>query len=477
MGSTNIAETSITIDDIVFVIDTGRVKENRFILSTRTAALIETWASQASVKQRKGRAGRVRPGVCFHLFPRSVYNEDMRPFTQPEILRAPLTEICLQLIAGWNMDQNSMFADIIDPPSQKAVSVALSILHEIKAIDKATYTVTPLGRHLSFLPVDVRIGKMILFGAMFHCLDPVLTVASVMSLGKSPFFSPIHLRDEAKQAKAQLMQHESDQLTVLRVFTLWKELMQTLPTRSQIHPNSHPAESSFCRKHFVNATTLRQIVHTKQHLLRLIKRIGFVPSTVECDSWFGLDRTFDAVDSLWEANSSNIAMIKSILCSGLYPNIVEAKVQPNGTLSLRMPSSSLVNATPIAAASDQAVHLHPSSVVTECRALSFPFLVYQTRMMTKRLYLHEVTSVSPIMILLFGAGNLQVLHTLGKVVADGMIDFELSAKTAVLLKAFRQQLDSILDAKISDPSLVLDENAKKLIEIVLALLDPQSLNK
>jgi ATP-dependent RNA helicase DHX57 len=197
--ATNVAETSITIEGVVYVIDTGRVKETQFEAANSMMHLVETWASRASCKQRRGRAGRTRPGQCFKLFTRDTEQQRMRPQQVPELLRTPLEQLCLTVKSMGEHDVRKFLAMAIDPPSTAALDSALKSLREVEAIDLTDRgDLTALGKHMANIPADLRISKMLLFGSVFGCLDPMLTIASIMSL-KSPFTSPMEKRDEARQ--------------------------------------------------------------------------------------------------------------------------------------------------------------------------------------------------------------------------------------------------------------------------------------
>jgi len=175
--ATNIAETSITIDDIVFVIDGGKAKEKTYDAVNNLACLLPAWVSQAAARQRRGRAGRVQNGVCLHLFTRQQH-EQLEQYQTPELLRTPLEELCLQIKSLKLGRIQDFLGKALEPPAERAVQNAMELLVTIGAMSPATEELTPLGRHLASLPVDPKIGKMLLMGAVFSCLDPVLTIAA-----------------------------------------------------------------------------------------------------------------------------------------------------------------------------------------------------------------------------------------------------------------------------------------------------------
>ncbi|XP_044488967.1 DExH-box ATP-dependent RNA helicase DExH7, chloroplastic isoform X2 [Mangifera indica] len=156
--ATNIAETSITIDDVVYVIDCGRHKENRYNPQKKLSSMVEDWISQANARQRRGRAGRVKPGICFCLYTHHRYEKLMRPYQVPEMLRMPLVELCLQIKLLSLGHIKEFLSKALEPPREEAVNSAISLLYEVGAVE-GDEELTPLGHHLAKLPVDVLVGK------------------------------------------------------------------------------------------------------------------------------------------------------------------------------------------------------------------------------------------------------------------------------------------------------------------------------
>jgi len=247
--STNIAETSVTIDDVVYVVDSGRVKENRYDPINKMASLVEVWASRASCKQRRGRAGRVRPGVAFHLYS-SEKEATLEDYTTPEMLRVPLEETALAIKACQLGDVAEFLRSAVNPPEEEAVQASLQTLRDLRALDASRGDrLTALGYHLAQLPVDPRLGKMLLLGATFRCLDPVLTVAAVLG-SRSPFVSPLDKRDEADDAKKQFHLEGSDHLTSLQAFLAW---------RSAARRYGSGYERDWCRTNYLSRQSLSTI--------------------------------------------------------------------------------------------------------------------------------------------------------------------------------------------------------------------------
>jgi HrpA-like RNA helicase len=177
--ATNIAETSITIDDVVYVVDACRMKENRWDAAAGMSSLTEDWVSKASARQRKGRAGRVQPGICYHLVSSQKY-DTFEEYQVPEMLRVPLDGLILQIKLLELGEPSDFLGMAIESPSSGAVEASLELLRSLDAINEEDDDrLTPLGYHLAALPVDVRIGKMLIFGAILGVTEPVLTMVRV----------------------------------------------------------------------------------------------------------------------------------------------------------------------------------------------------------------------------------------------------------------------------------------------------------
>ena len=174
--STNIAETSITIDDVVYVIDCGKVKQKSFDVISGVCMLRSNWISQACATQRKGRAGRCQKGICYRLYS-SVRYDSMQSYQTPEMLRLPLEQLCLYTkhLAPGNTPIAEFLQRAIEPPSNMITRNAVQLLKTVDALD-SWEDLTELGSHLLDLPIEPRLGKMLLYAVVLKCLDPILTI-------------------------------------------------------------------------------------------------------------------------------------------------------------------------------------------------------------------------------------------------------------------------------------------------------------
>jgi ATP-dependent helicase HrpA len=242
--ATNVAETSLTVPGIRYVIDCGTARISRYSYRAKVQRLPIEAVSQASANQRKGRCGRVEPGLCVRLY--SEEDFDARPaFTAPEILRTNLAAVILQML---HLRLGAIEAfPFIEPPDGKAVSDGFNLLQELRAVSRENQ-LTPMGRQLARLPVDPRLGRMLLEGAQQGSLAEVLIVASALSV-QDPRERPPERQQAADQAHAQWKDVDSDFAGLVNLWNGFEAQRQAL--------GSNPLRN-WCRKQFLNYLRLRE---------------------------------------------------------------------------------------------------------------------------------------------------------------------------------------------------------------------------
>ncbi|CAI5532993.1 unnamed protein product, partial [Closterium sp. Naga37s-1] len=249
--ATNMAETSITINDVALVIDTGKAKETSYDAVNNVPCLLPQWVSKASVKQRRGRAGRVRPGVCFHLYPRPLFAA-LPDYGQPELLRAPLHSLCLQIKTLGLGNIGEFLGKAIQPPEPLAVDNAIELLEDVGALDKDE-NLTPLGRHLTALPLEPRVGKMLVMAAVLSCVNPVLTVGATLS-EREPWVRPADKREVADSVRLRFAGDDcSDHFAAVRAFEGWVTALGSATSRS----DGYSAARAYCYDHFLSHPTMQ----------------------------------------------------------------------------------------------------------------------------------------------------------------------------------------------------------------------------
>ncbi|XP_074107182.1 3'-5' RNA helicase YTHDC2 isoform X1 [Cotesia typhae] len=378
--STNIAETSITIDDVVFVIDSGKVKEKSFDAISNVCTLKSNWISQACAKQRKGRAGRCQKGICYRLYSSVRYNS-MQPYQTPEILRLPLQELCLftKHLAPGNTPIAEFLERALEPPSNMITRNAVQLLKSIDALD-AWEDLTELGTHLLDLPVEPRLGKMLLYAVVLKCLDPILTIVCSLAY-KDPFVlphQPCQKRAATAARKKFAADTYSDHMAVLRAFQAWQQA------------RASGWERQFCDKNFISSAVMEMIVGMRTQMLGQLRASGFVRARGAGD-----------IRDL-NLNSENWAVVKAALTAGLYPNLIrvdreygQLRTQKESRVFLH-PSSTLRDFSKSARTTSAQSH---AAGVT---GLPSDWLVYEEMSRSGRFcHVKTVTLVNPVTIALF----------------------------------------------------------------------------
>lgn len=298
IAATNVAETSITIEDIVAVIDVGKVKETSFDPQNNMTKLEEVWASRAACKQRRGRAGRVKAGRCYKLYTRHA-EAKMAERPEPEIRRVPLEQLCLSVRAMGIKDVPAFLASALTPPEDMAVEGALDLLRRIGALDADD--LTALGRHLSMIPADLRCSKLMVYGATFSCLEACLTAAAILTV-KSPFVSPQAKREESKTARSTFAPTQGDLLCDLRAYEQWSSMKGM---------SSHRDVRSWCDQNYLSNQTLNDIASNRSQYVSSLKEVGFLPSNYQPATYPSLN-----------TQTSNSALIRALIAGAFNPQIV-----------------------------------------------------------------------------------------------------------------------------------------------------------
>ncbi|KAG0494394.1 hypothetical protein HPP92_005388 [Vanilla planifolia] len=443
--STDIAETSITINDVIYVVDTGKHKESHF-------------------NPQKGFKNRL-----FVKVPLSVGQV-------PEMLRMALTDLCLQIKSLALGDIKSFLMEAIEPPGEEAIGSAIDLLYKVGAFEGCE-ELSPLGRHLAKLPVDVLVGKMMLYGAIFCCLSPVLSIAAFMS-HKSPFIYPKDEKHNVMRAKLTMLAYDldggnvsgensrqSDHLLLVIAYNRWARILRE---------NGSNAAYRFCHSFYLNSSVMYTVREMRLQLGSLLADIGLIglPNSFQgngkrndkLESWFSdMRRPFNM-------HAKHSSVIKSILCAGLYPNVA-ASVE--GIIGV--PMSSQKGLSTGVSANNHSVWFdgkREANVLTLLRwkfsYLGKPLLdLLKSRekhnskyfkgkggLKLARYFYVDISIVSPYSLLLFG-GSIQVQHQTGLVIIDNWLKLTAPAQTAVLFKELRLTLNSVLKELIRTPKFRL----------------------
>ena len=286
--ATNIAETSLTIDGIVYVIDPGFVKENVYNPSTGMSKLVAVPCSRASANQRSGRAGRVGPGKCFRLYTKWAFMNEMDESTTPEIQRVNLNSVVLMLMSlGIN---DLLDFDFMDPPPTETLIGALNQLFALQALNHKG-ELTALGRRMSELPIDVMMSKALLSADKLGCVEEVLSIISLLGETSALFFRPKDKKIHADSARARFTIKEGgDHLTLLNVWNQWVD--------SDFSP-------IWCKENFIDARSMKRARDIRDQLAKLCDRVEVAMST---------------------CGSSNIEPIQKAITAGFFANAARLQV-------------------------------------------------------------------------------------------------------------------------------------------------------
>ncbi|KAL5638957.1 hypothetical protein ACGC1H_003356 [Rhizoctonia solani] len=251
--STNIAETSLTIDGIVYVVDPGFSKQKVYNPRIRVESLLVSPISKASAQQRAGRAGRTRPGKCFRLYTERDYIKQLEEQTYPEILRSNLANTVLELVKLGVTDL--VHFDYMDAPAPETIMRALELLNYLSALNDDG-ELTPLGGIMAEFPLDPQLAKMLIVSPEFRCSNEILTIVAMLSV-PNVWLRPNNQRKEADAAKALLTVPDGDHLTLLNVYNNYF---------------NNKDDKNWCWNNYLSQRALQQAENVRNQLERSMER-------------------------------------------------------------------------------------------------------------------------------------------------------------------------------------------------------------
>ncbi|KAG6696105.1 hypothetical protein I3842_09G130700 [Carya illinoinensis] len=333
--ATNIAEASLTIDGIFYVIDPGFAKQNVYNPKQGLDSLVITPISQASAKQRAGRAGRTGPGKCYRLYTESAYRNEMSPTSIPEIQRINLGFTTLNMKA---MGINDLLSfDFMDPPSPQALISAMEQLYSLGALDEEGL-LTKLGRKMAEFPLEPPLSKMLLASVDLGCSDEILTIIAMIQTGNI-FYRPREKQAQADQKRAKFFQPEGDHLTLLTVYDAWK---------------NNNFSGPWCFENFVQSRSLRRAQDVRKQLLTIMDKYKL-----------------DVMSA-----GRNFTKIRKAITAGFFFHAARKDPQ-EGYRTL---------------VENQPVYIHPSSALFQRQP---DWVIYNELVMTTKEYMREVTVIDP----------------------------------------------------------------------------------
>ncbi|XP_017769739.1 PREDICTED: putative ATP-dependent RNA helicase DHX33 [Nicrophorus vespilloides] len=333
--STNVAETSVTISGIKYVIDSGMVKARTFHPSTGLDLLKIQRTSQEQAWQRTGRAGREAEGSCYRIYTKAQF-EMMQKTTTPEIQRANLATVAIQLLA---LGIHAMRFDFMDKPPKDAVRAAFEQLKRLEAINDIDKSdLTPLGKNMAQFPLDPRFSKVLLSAQNYGCLEEALTIVALMS-GESIFLNPPSKREQAQTSRQKYCSALGDHITLLNIYREFNNISQN-------------NKRSWCRDNYIHMRNILYAREVRTQLADVCRRCEIPVSSC----------------------GSNMDQVRKCLLTGLFTNIAEIhKDKQYITLDKR-----------------QVVTIHPSSVL---HGQLPPLLLFTEVVQTTKCYLRGISTI------------------------------------------------------------------------------------
>ncbi|KAI0348235.1 P-loop containing nucleoside triphosphate hydrolase protein [Trametopsis cervina] len=333
--ATNVAETSLTIPGIYYVIDPGFSKQNAYDPRLGMDSLVVMPISQAQARQRAGRAGRTGPGKCYRLYTEAAFRNEMLPNSVPDIQRTNLASTILTLKA---MGINDLLSfDFMDPPPAQTMLTALESLYALSALDDEGL-LTRLGRKMADFPMDPPLAKMLIASVDYGCSDEILSVVAMLSV-QSVFYRPKEKQGQADSKKAKFHQPEGDHLTLLTVYNGWKASNFSNP---------------WCYENFIQARSMRRAQDVRKQLLGIMDRYKH-----------------DIVSA-----GKDYIRVRRAIASGFFRHAAKKDPQEG--------YKTLVEGTP--------VYIHPSSALFNRNP---EWIIYHELILTTREYCHNVTAIEP----------------------------------------------------------------------------------
>ncbi|CAK5277734.1 unnamed protein product [Mycena citricolor] len=338
--STNVAETSLTIDGIVYVVDPGFSKQKVYNPRIRVESLLVSPISKASAQQRAGRAGRTRPGKCFRLYTEKDFMNELEEQTHPEILRSNLSNTVLELVKLGIKVADLVRFDYVDAPAPETLMRALELLNYLGALDDDG-ALTALGAIMAEFPLDPQMAKMLIVSPEFKCSNEILTITAMLSV-PNIWLRPNNQRKEADAAKAMLTIPDGDHLTMLNVY-------------NEYITNLH--DKNWAWSHYLSARALNQAENVRKQLERNMER-------------FEIDLV-----SLSEPAKLYVQVRQALVC-GFFMQVAHKEGEKGNYLTVK---------------DNQVVGLHPS-----CGLETQPeWVIFNEFVLTTRPYIRIVTEVRP----------------------------------------------------------------------------------
>ncbi|VDL26538.1 unnamed protein product [Hymenolepis diminuta] len=481
--ATNIAETRqvlfcysfITIEDIVYVVDSGQIKITTYDPSNNTSTLAPVLVSKANAAQRRGRAGRVREGKCFHLFPSFSYNKVMLDFLPPEITRMRLEDVILRIKALKLGPVTTFLSGCLDPPDLETILRTLHFLRDIQAlkplppaaqpysgpsssssipvaqlsrmskrqrervmasaiesgkaavaaesadsaVEEDNDVLTPLGHHLANFPLDPQCAKLLILGALFCCLQPALAVAACLAF-KDPFEVPLGQEAVADAKRREFA--EDSQSDHWAFYSALREFRQL----------RHNDRWNFCRDNFLNCNTMQDLLRLMQDFVELLYERRYI-------------RSEDMDDPDVNIYSHDVRIFRAIIAGAFYPNFIMASAKRAKSGGVLYRSST----------TDEKIALHAKSVNNGIKPDTNIWFAYFEKMKLQHnaastLFDTTMLNVRPVVFFSSKLDNVKLNNT-DYLKVDDWITLHSNPRIPQLVESLKQCLDHLLNDKVRNP--------------------------
>uniref|UniRef100_A0A0N4ZEL1 RNA helicase n=1 Tax=Parastrongyloides trichosuri TaxID=131310 RepID=A0A0N4ZEL1_PARTI len=429
--STNIAESSITIDDVLYVIDSCKQKSQMIHHETATCIFKINWTSQDCMEQRKGRAGRLRQGYCYRLLTRKLFNS-LPKHTEPEIKTAPLHSSVLEIKSLGLQDSYAFLNDGMEKIDERNIREAEEFLQQLSALDQYK-NITHTGRILQRLPFSPDIAKCVLTGALFNMADPIAIISGFSSSSLSLFKSTLAPEVILGKSLELCGDFQSDHILPLVMVNKIRE-------KGTDRANNELME-------YINFGNIKYLESVEKQIISVLK--NEFPHCVFND-YKNLDTSFSC---------AQMHVLISLLVKSCYPNIA----LQTGKKSLLDNEGFKVNSNRTSVISNEAYFFKERS----------PFVIYSQKVVTKFSMLKECSVVSPLHILLFGCSNV-VYKGGSEILLDKKYTFEINPKFAQMIIFLKTIIDSLLQSLctrgyLSEKELAIKHMVRNLVERICTM--------
>eukprot|EP00392_Amoebophrya_sp_AT5.2_P011095 g11170.t1 len=561
--STNIAETGVTIPDVVFVIDTGKVKQNSYHEASNSSSLKEVFVSRAEATQRKGRAGRVRSGFCYRLYTKFRFDEKFAAAPVPELLRTSLVEPMLSvLVSGF---QPTLFKEALDVPPDARIQQALMLLYDVGCVvctaggkpvnltaagvsnylqqmtvvlskgaqnntsgdptskqqilvksqendTQLQFTITALGRELAKLPLDIRLGKMLVLGKIFGGSEYLLNAVAALSVASSTKVFLDFLDDARKQAARQKQGFfferlrgkwggvvVSDHLALAEMLKEFEEITQCGAAEKNNRCTGRElrnAQDRFARGYFLNKSALLQMLDVKQDLREKLEKGSSSSARAGGEDQHHNSNSCTSAEVVLvkQERKDRPVLAACLVAAGLRPNLARVDVNTNYSSQTNNQNNRNNWRVILSAGNETNMRLHPTSShisnsllesLEGCR-----WLAYHAKVKTTGSYLRDATLIlNPLWVVLFHQGEeFDIFPNAKAIVFNGhrsqtgggssnSSDFRdwqcvsMAPSTAVALRQVKIEFQLVFKKFVENGGCTLNERERKLVGLVKKMVE------